>query len=106
MSKHTETLIQNVRKAVVEGDYAQLANLLPILQISEAEPFIGDLAELRRLKAEAERTEACLFSALQGIRAARRRVDDVVEASRGLTTYDRGGHKATVRATVPMTRRV
>ncbi|TGD41939.1 hypothetical protein EEB11_16445 [Pseudotabrizicola sediminis] len=106
MSQSPEAILQNVRRAVMEGEYAQLEILLPALRDTEAAMVNGDLRTLQTLQAEAERTESCLISALAGVRAARRRVAEVSEAAKGLTTYDRGGHKATVPAVLPASRRV
>ncbi|MDO8882212.1 MAG: hypothetical protein U0934_02515 [Pseudotabrizicola sp.] len=106
MPGSAETVLQDLRKAVMDGQYAQLAVLMPALQDVEADFRSGDLVTLRSLQAEAERTEACLQSALSGVRAARRRVVEVAEAAKGLTTYDRVGHKATVPTVTPTSRRV
>lgn len=106
MTANAETILKTVRNAVVEGGYDQLETLLAALQTAEADIPLRNLEDLRTLKAEAERTEACLLSALNGVRAARRRVTEVTEATRGLTTYDRDGSRATVLAALPTTRRV
>lgn len=106
MTANAEAILKTVRTAVIEGQYDQLEALLSALQSAEAEIPVANIADLRVLKAEAERTEACLTSALNGVRAARRRVTEVTEATRGLTTYDRDGSRATVLAAIPTTRRV
>ena len=106
MSQSPESILQNVRRAVMEGGYAQLAALLPALRETEEALQSADLRTLQALQAEAERTESCLVSALAGVRAARRRVAEVSEAARGLTTYDRGGLRATVPAALPASKRV
>jgi hypothetical protein len=106
MTGSAETILQDLRKALMEGQYAQLSVLIPALEDAEADLRSRDLSTLRTLQAEAARTEACLQSALSGVRAARRRVVEVAEAAKGLTTYDRVGHKATVPAVAPTSRRV
>lgn len=106
MTSNILTLVQNVRNAVLEGDFALLSTLLPALQESEAKLEKSDLVALGALRIEAVRTENCLLSALSGVRAARRRVADVAQAANGLTTYDRGGVKATLPSVIPDARRV
>lgn len=106
MSQDPETVLQDVRRAVMEGEFGLLASLLPALRETEEALRGADLRTLRTLQAEAERTESCLMSALAGVRAARRRVAEVSEAAKGLTTYDRGGLKATVPAALPASKRV
>lgn len=106
MTIEAEVTLKAVRRAVIEGDYGQLALLLPELTNGETGLPPGDLTSLHRLKAEAERTATCLHSALAGVRAARRRAAEIMEATKGLTTYDRDGSKATVSASAPASRRV
>lgn len=106
MSQSPDVILRTVRLAVMEGEYALLASLLPALEEAEAVMAGADLPRLQTLQAEAERTESCLVSALAGVRAARRRVAEVTDAAKGLTTYDRGGVKATVPAALPASRRV
>ena len=106
MDVNAEDTLKAVRSAVVAGDYARLATLLPVLESGEAGLGHSDLTRLHRLKAEAERTASCLHAALSGVRAARRRAAEIIEATKGLTTYDREGVKATVSAHAPTSRRV
>lgn len=106
MSNEPATLLDSVRVALCDGNYQRLADLVPYLAQAEAAIGMLDLPDLRALRAEAERTETCLTAALSGIRAARRRVADISEAARGLTTYDRDGLKATLSTALPESRRV
>lgn len=106
MISDLETILSKIRKAIIDGEYESLANLITDLEHAEAEIIGSDLDLLRAVKVEADRTGTCLRSALSGVRAARRRVADVAEAARGLTTYGPCGVKATVLASPPKSRRV
>ena len=106
MAETLEHILAEVRVAVVEGDYARLATILPALELAENALQTSDPLDIRTLKANAMRTAGCLQAALSGVRAARRRVLEIDEAARGLTTYDRGGVKATVPIHAPTSRRV
>ncbi|RGP35801.1 hypothetical protein [Pseudotabrizicola alkalilacus] len=106
MTKKIDTILADVRNSLMAGNYGQLATLIPALETAEAQVPSNDLARLKALKAEAERTAHCLQAALSGVRAARRRVAEISEAAKGLTTYDREGHKATVPNGAPASRRV
>ncbi|MFN3723147.1 MAG: hypothetical protein ACK4VZ_08895 [Paracoccaceae bacterium] len=106
MTDSCQAVLKDVRTAILDGDYTQLIALLPALRQIEAELQAGDLATLRALQIEAARTEACLGSALSGVRSARRRIAEVAQAAKGLTTYDRGGFKATLPSVTSTPRRV
>lgn len=54
----------------------------------------SDKAALMRLKAKAARNAACLQAAARGLRAARRRIEEVQTARQGLGTYDSKGKRA------------
>ncbi|MFN3847526.1 MAG: hypothetical protein ACK4RZ_17155 [Paracoccaceae bacterium] len=106
MPNDPAALLESVRAALCEGNYQRLSDLAPVLAQVEAEVGMYSLPDLRALRAEAERTEACLQSALSGVRGARRRVAEITDAARGLTTYDRDGLRATFSNTLPESRRV
>lgn len=106
MQNDLKIVLEDMRGAIVGGNYERLADLLPAL--SEAEKTIallgmGDLAALRRTAAQ---NAACLDAAISGIKSARRRLAEIAKAEKGLTTYDREGAKATLSATPPKSRRV
>ncbi|MDR7126829.1 hypothetical protein [Pseudotabrizicola sp. 4114] len=106
MTDSIATLLADVRNTLITGDYGQLATLIPALEAAEAQMPANSLTQLKAMKAEAERTAHCLQAALSGVRSARRRVAEISEAAKGLTTYDRDGHKATVPNGAPASRRV
>jgi hypothetical protein len=100
------SLLDDMRGAVVAGNYAQLSALLPAL--SEAEQTIQpqDMGQLAALRAKAAQNAACLDAAISGIKSARRRMTEIAKAEAGLTTYDREGAKATLLSAPPKSRRV
>lgn len=106
MTDRIDTILADVRSALMAGDYGQLALLIPALETAEGQMPANDLTVLKTVKAEAERTADCLHAALSGVRAVRRRVAEISEAAKGLTTYDREGHKATVPSGTSTSRRV
>ena len=83
--------------AVRAGDLAALAPLGDELEAA-LDGFPADPAALEGLRARAERNLACLEAAARGLRAARRRVEEVTAAARGLDTYDAGGRRQPIRA--------
>jgi hypothetical protein len=106
MIAERETILSDLRRGLVSGDYSVLSGLLPQLEQIEAEAEFLSAADLHSLKAEAERAQACLQAAVSGVRAARRRMTDVADAARGLTTYGPDGVKATLPTTPPGSRRI
>ena len=53
-----------------------------------------DRAALDRVRHRAMRNEACLLAAQHGIRAARRRIEEIRRAQSGLVTYGPTGSRA------------
>ena len=106
MMADVETLLSDLRRGLISGDYSMLPDLLPQLEQIEARAPSLSAADLHLLRAEAERAQACLQAALSGVRAARRRVVDVADAARGLTTYGPDGVKATLPSALPGSRRI
>lgn len=85
-------LLETTRKAIARADFAAAAALVPALeQALAALPARPDTARLAKLKAMAERNALCLDAARKGLRAARRRMEEVRRAARGVQTYDNGG---------------
>lgn len=83
--------LDRIRDALRRGDYAALAALAQ--QIEQALPVANALnaPALAKLRADAERTAACLAAARSGFRAARRRLAEIRAGAGGLATYDRNG---------------
>lgn len=83
--------LDRLRHALRRGDYAALAALTR--QIEQALPMANGLSSqaLANLRADAERTAACLAAARSGLRAARRRLAEIRAGAGGLATYDSHG---------------
>lgn len=106
MKPDLSTALTELRLAVMAGRYDRVAELVTILEEAEATAPVRNSAELQAIRTEADRTGACLQAALSGFRTARRRIAEIADAARGLTTYDRDGTKATLTAGLPDSRRV
>lgn len=90
-------LLDETYAALLRTDLAALAGLSAALE-RELQLVAGGLAEvqLRAIRQKADRNAVVLLAAQRGIRAARRRLQEVRSASSGLVTYDRSGRKAEV----------
>ncbi len=106
MTHNLGMILDDMYAAILAGDFDQLSNLVPGLEdareLAERVGFPDPISIGKR----AERNALCLQAAIYGVKSARRRVADIAEAARGLTTYDRVGGKATLSATPPKSRRV
>ena len=99
--KPLEALLDEVGHAVRKADYAALANLAPDLEMSlaQAEAAGGDTLPRQRLellKQKADINALLLDAARRGMLAARRRLDEVRRAARGLQTYDMRGQRSEI----------
>ncbi len=90
-----EQLLDDVQRAVMAGKLGDLAemttkieSLLPRLS-GLVDPAVG-----RMIKAKAERNAACILASARGVRAARRRLTEVMAAKAGFSTYNNKGHRA------------
>jgi hypothetical protein len=86
-------------QAIRTADFARLAALTAetehtLAQIGTA----GDEAVLQRIRQKAQRNATCLLAAGRGIKAARRRLEEVAGARAGLGTYDSAGQRSTLFA--------
>lgn len=106
MTAEMQTVLSDLRAGLLSGDYSVLPRLLPQLEAIEDRAASLSADDLHILRAEADRAQACLQAALSGVRAARRRMTDVADAARGLTTYGPDGVKATLPTALPGSRRI
>lgn len=99
-------ILDDMHAAILVGDFGRLAQLSLTLDSArrEVEDFGHPAPEL--IQAKAQRNAICLQAAILGVKSAQRRVADIAQAARGLTTYDRGGVKATLIAHPAQSRRV
>lgn len=88
-----ETL-EAIRTALRRGDYAALGDLAVDLDAAVGDAGGLVAADLHDLRHSAAQTAACLSAARNGLRAARRRVNEVANGPDGLSTYDRNGHRS------------
>ncbi|MCF8510044.1 MAG: hypothetical protein K9G43_01235 [Rhodobacteraceae bacterium] len=95
-----EALLDDVRTAVRAANFSTLAQLAPQLEAALADlsevSAKNDPATIGRIKAKAEQNAPLLDAARRGISAARRRLEEVRRASKGLQTYDMRGHRAEI----------
>ena len=97
-----EARLDSAYLAIRNADFAQLAALNE--EIERALAQIGALHDdvaLQRIRQKAQRNATCLLAAGRGIKAARRRLDEVAGARVGLGTYDSTGQRSTLFAATP-----
>lgn len=100
------SVLDEMRDAVVGGDYPRLTQLLPVLSEAEGTLRPMPMAELAALRMAAAQNAACLDAAISGLKSAQLRLRDIAKAEAGLTTYDREGVMATLSTALPKSRRV
>jgi hypothetical protein len=90
-------LLDAAYAALLRADFVALPDLTARLERELAQPPVRFGADgLRQIRQRADRNAVVLLAAQRGIRAARRRVEEVRSASSGLVTYDRSGKRAEV----------
>ncbi len=89
-----EALLDTAREALLDGDILKLAALAGEL---EAATLPRDPAALHRSRAKAGRNAALLAAALKGLRAARRRAEELAQPDR-FSTYDARGRRGALAA--------
>lgn len=92
-AENLPALLEEVQDSVRRGDFAALAQLTARMAQAEATLHLAPREELLRIRRLAERNARTLIAARRGIKAARRRIAEVMSAARGLVTYDRKGHR-------------
>lgn len=104
-----EGLLQAERHMIRQGEFGGLAELaaekerqLARIAAARDRPDPTALADLRR---RAQANLALLGAAVKGVRAARKRIDMILRASRSLTSYDRLGHTQTITGDVSTVQR-
>ena len=90
-----------MQTALVSGHLGEIAGLAAAIESSLASlAGLKDAEALLRIKSKAARNEVCLAASARGVRAARRRLadvlGDVLGARQGLQTYDGQGRRALV----------
>lgn len=89
-------VLDSLRSAMLAGQLEGIAAMAA--EIERLLPSSGDLSAEQRaaIAASARRNVAVLGAALQGMRAARRRLAELREASTGHRTYGPSGQRSTV----------
>jgi hypothetical protein len=90
-----ETLLDQVRAALVGGDLAALAGLEDAMLAAADTVSLLDPQAIRRVKRKAERNAQLLQAANRGLRAARTRMAEIATGPR-LSTYDSRGRKSSL----------
>jgi hypothetical protein len=106
MARNLAAILDDMHAALLAGDFARLNALVPDLEDARAQVVAHGHPDPTALRDKARRNALCLQAAVYGVKSARRRIADIAEAARGLTTYDRVGSKATLNLTEPKPRRV
>lgn len=90
-------LLDEAYEALLKGDFAALGPISARLEeeLLRLPPGLA-AEELRRIRTLADRNAVVLLAAQRGVRAARRRFEEIRSASSGLVTYDRSGKRAEV----------
>lgn len=100
-----QAAMDDLRTRLIAGDYADLPALAERIEGLMLGLRRSDAARMRRLRAQAIQTAACIDAARNGFRAARRRIDEATGRA-SLGTYDNTGARAALVAASPPTRRV
>ncbi|NGM44384.1 hypothetical protein G5B31_02405 [Rhodobacter sp. SGA-6-6] len=87
-----ETILDRSREALAAGDLAALAGLAAETEAALADAGCCGRALAGRLAEKARRNERLIAAALAGVRAARRRAQDLTDQGR-FSTYDAGGRR-------------
>ncbi|MFQ6773941.1 hypothetical protein V6Z69_01910 [Cereibacter sphaeroides] len=97
VSDQLVSLLDEIRQTVTAGDLAALPGLET--RLAEAlERLPRDPARLIALRRRAEGNLACLAAAARGVRAARRRLDEIRQTASGtVVVYDGRGRRAETR---------
>jgi len=88
------SLLDQAHAALTRADYARLAGLTEAIEAELARlEHTRDRQALARVQKRAARNAACLLAAQRGLRAARRRVEEIRRARLGLVTYGPTGSR-------------
>lgn len=91
--RRLETLLDQVADALIVGDFKSLAKLTPEIEAQVLDATDLTLADSLGIKAQ--RNARLLDAASRGVKAARLRLNEVVQGPT-LTTYDSHGQKAQI----------
>jgi hypothetical protein len=87
-----EQALDQTYASLRSGDFSKLPGLIEATETGLASVAgLADVAMIKRLQRLADRNARCLQAAAKGMRAARRRVTEVMAARAGLKTYNGQG---------------
>lgn len=93
MHNDLEVALDAAFEALQRGDIASVCASYGITESILADLRLTEAAVAKRLKSKAERNAACLLAAGRGVRAARRRLQEIQPEARN-ETYDSRGRKS------------
>ncbi|MGP3696759.1 hypothetical protein [Rhodobacter sp. NSM] len=89
-----EVLLDEMRQSMIAGDLASLGSLEGRIAAAMEQP-LGTAERARQVRAKAARNLACIEAAARGVRAARRRLEEIRTATSGaVVVYDGRGRRA------------
>ncbi|MBN2740952.1 MAG: hypothetical protein JXR35_08630 [Rhodobacteraceae bacterium] len=90
-------LLRLERDTIRTGDFSTLVEMADRKEILIAELAGSDPTRLEELKIIAAENHRLLGAALQGVRAAQRRLKAIISASKGFNAYDESGKMKPIR---------
>ena len=91
MSESVSSLLDEIHAALLAGRFSDLASLTKALEAGTDAGSTTNASMTAAVKSKALRNEQCLVAALQGLRSAHSRVEEITKATQGLTTYGMNG---------------
>ena len=102
-----ESLLDDTRRAILAGELAALPALGADLAAAIETLPPTDAASAQAIRAKAERNLACLDAASHGVRAARRRLAEIRQATAGtVVVYDDQGRRSETQPERPARHRL
>lgn len=95
MTSELETLLDQVRDALVNGDLKDLDGLTDQIESLAASLSGLDRPAAERLQRKADRNARLLLAASRGVKAARQRLAEIVNSAH-LSTYTANGRRETL----------
>lgn len=106
MTHDLGAVLDDMHAAILIADFGRLSQLVPDLETARQAAESAPHPAPHTVQQKAQRNAICLQAAMLGVKSAQRRIADVALAAKGLTTYDRGGIKATLSTIPPTSKRV
>lgn len=91
MTKIIDDILDEIHSCILAGRFHDLQELARSLDSEIPLVLEDDGKAIERIRSKTDRNQKCLLAAMQGLGAAKMRLDDIRRASRGLTTYRQNG---------------